>query len=102
MDVLSITVIGDLLFVSLCFQRNLTEYYNAVDTKNMMVIFARFVFSAIIVFPNFCGLQYLFCHFHLPLFSMIFERRILVTSRKLSRLTSCVHAAAALLFPLYW
>ena len=33
---------------------------------------------------------------------MIFERRILVTSKKLSRLTSCVHAASALLYPMYW
>ncbi|CAC5377248.1 DENND1 [Mytilus coruscus] len=54
--------------------RNLTEYYSAVDTENMMKIFA----------------------------SMLHERRILITSKKLSRLTSCVHAATALLYPMHW
>jgi DENN (AEX-3) domain len=42
--------------------RNLTEYINAVDTHNMLLIFA----------------------------SMLYERRILVTSKKLSRLSACV------------
>ncbi|ESP04913.1 hypothetical protein LOTGIDRAFT_109719 [Lottia gigantea] len=54
--------------------RNLTEYYNAIDTHNMMIIFAH----------------------------MLNERRILVTSKKLSRLTSCIHAAEALLYPMNW
>ena len=42
--------------------RNLTEYINAVDTHNMLLIFA----------------------------SMLCERRILVVSKKLSRLSACV------------
>ncbi|XP_005095262.2 DENN domain-containing protein 1B isoform X2 [Aplysia californica] len=54
--------------------RNLTEYYNAVDSFNMMLIFA----------------------------SMLHERRIYMTSRKLSRLTACIHAAEALLYPMHW
>ncbi|GFR59653.1 DENN domain-containing protein 1B [Elysia marginata] len=54
--------------------RNLTEYYNAVDTANMMQIFA----------------------------SMLQERRVYMTSKKLSRLTSCVFAAEALLYPMHW
>lgn len=54
--------------------RNLTEYYNAVDSLNMMVIFA----------------------------SMLNERRILITSSKLSRLSACVQAANSLIFPMHW
>ncbi|GFO00685.1 DENN domain-containing protein 1a [Plakobranchus ocellatus] len=54
--------------------RYLNEYYNAVDTFNMMHIFA----------------------------SMLHERRIYMTSKKLSRLTSCVFAAEALLYPMHW
>jgi len=34
--------------------------------------------------------------------SLLFERRILITSRRLGRLTACVHAAAALIYPLHW
>lgn len=54
--------------------RNLTEYYNAIDVGNMMIIFA----------------------------SMLHERRIVVTSKKLSRLTGVIHAASSLLYPMYW
>ncbi|XP_061184191.1 DENN domain-containing protein 1B-like isoform X2 [Saccostrea echinata] len=54
--------------------RNLTEYYNAVDTEKMMIIFA----------------------------SMLNERRILITSKRLNRLTACVHASATLLYPMHW
>ncbi|XP_074654474.1 DENN domain-containing protein 1A-like isoform X2 [Tubulanus polymorphus] len=54
--------------------RNLTEYYTAVDPYNMMVIFA----------------------------SMLYERRILITSQRLSRLTACVHGSAALIYPMHW
>ncbi|XP_064648788.1 uncharacterized protein LOC135500999 [Lineus longissimus] len=54
--------------------RNLTEYYTAIDPHNMMVIFA----------------------------SMLYERRILITSRRMSRLTACVHGSASLLYPMYW
>lgn len=54
--------------------RNLTEYYSAVSSANMVVIFV----------------------------SMLFERRVLITSKKLSRLTACIHGAASLLYPLHW
>ncbi|NXI53847.1 DEN1B protein, partial [Chloroceryle aenea] len=54
--------------------RNLTEYFVAVDVNNMLQLYA----------------------------SMLHERRIIITSRKLSTLTACVHASAALLYPMYW
>nr|KAF6395173.1 DENN domain containing 1B [Rousettus aegyptiacus] len=34
--------------------------------------------------------------------SMLHERRIIITSGKLSTLTACVHGAVALLYPMYW
>ncbi|KFV54754.1 DENN domain-containing protein 1A, partial [Tyto alba] len=55
-------------------QRNLTEYFVAVDVNNMLQLYA----------------------------SMLHERRIIITSSKLSTLTACVHASAALLYPMYW
>ncbi|KAK2908060.1 DENN domain-containing protein 1B isoform X2 [Channa argus] len=54
--------------------RNLTEYFVAVDVNNMLQLYA----------------------------SMLHERRIIITSSKLSTLTACVHGAAAMLFPMYW
>ncbi|XP_050423721.1 DENN domain-containing protein 1B-like isoform X2 [Adelges cooleyi] len=54
--------------------RNLTEYYNAVDSENMIKIFA----------------------------SMLFERRIIFTSKKLYRLSACVQSANAILYPMIW
>ncbi|XP_062970227.1 DENN domain-containing protein 1B isoform X1 [Cynocephalus volans] len=54
--------------------RNLTEYFVAVDVHNMLRLYA----------------------------SMLHERRIIVTSSKLSTLTACLHGAAALLYPMYW
>ncbi|GFT23150.1 DENN domain-containing protein 1A [Nephila pilipes] len=54
--------------------RNMTEYFNAVDAQNMMTIFA----------------------------SMLHERRILISSKKLSRLSACVQAANALIYPMHW
>ncbi|XP_063235745.1 DENN domain-containing protein 1B isoform X1 [Bacillus rossius redtenbacheri] len=54
--------------------RNLTEYYNAVDAHNMMVIFA----------------------------SMLYERRIIFTSKKLYRLSACVQSANAVIYPMNW
>lgn len=57
-----------------CFQRNLTEYYNAVDKHNMMVIFA----------------------------SMLYERRIVFTSKKLKRLSACVQSANDIIYPMIW
>ncbi|XP_054276852.1 DENN domain-containing protein 1A-like isoform X2 [Macrosteles quadrilineatus] len=54
--------------------RNLTEYYNAVDSNNMMIIFA----------------------------SMLYERRIIFTSRRLNRLSACVQSANAIIYPMHW
>ncbi|XP_039984455.1 DENN domain-containing protein 1B [Xiphias gladius] len=54
--------------------RNMTEYFVAVDVNNMLQLYA----------------------------SMLHERRIIITSSKLSTLTACVHGAAAMLFPMYW
>uniref|UniRef100_A0A8D1AH33 UDENN domain-containing protein n=1 Tax=Sus scrofa TaxID=9823 RepID=A0A8D1AH33_PIG len=54
--------------------RNLTEYFVAVDVSNMLQLYA----------------------------SMLHERRILITSGKLSTLTACVHGSVALLYPMYW
>ncbi|XP_033611221.1 DENN domain-containing protein 1B isoform X2 [Cryptotermes secundus] len=54
--------------------RNLTEYYNAVDGHNMMVIFA----------------------------SMLYERRIIFTSKKLYRLSACVQSANSIIYPMNW
>ncbi|VVC41456.1 Hypothetical protein CINCED_3A005749 [Cinara cedri] len=75
---------GDELFVcqspiqfklpSIPENRNLTEYYSAVDSQNMIIIFA----------------------------SMLFERRIIFTSKKLDRLSACVQAANAILYPMNW
>jgi hypothetical protein len=54
--------------------RNLTEYFNAIDATNMIVIFAN----------------------------MLNERRIIMTSKKLSRLSACVQAANSLIYPMHW
>uniref|UniRef100_W5MLC6 DENN domain containing 1B n=1 Tax=Lepisosteus oculatus TaxID=7918 RepID=W5MLC6_LEPOC len=54
--------------------RNITEYFVAVDVNNMLQLYA----------------------------SMLHERRIIITSSKLSTLTACVHGSAAMLFPMYW
>lgn len=54
--------------------RNLTEYYSAVDAHNMMIIFA----------------------------SMLYERRIIFISKRLSRLSACVQACNALIYPMIW
>ncbi|XP_076454915.1 uncharacterized protein LOC143289725 isoform X2 [Babylonia areolata] len=73
-DMFSFTAPDSTALPSIPASRNLTEYYNAVDTSNMMRIFA----------------------------SMLQERRILLTSKKLSRVTACIHAAEALLYPMHW
>uniref|UniRef100_A0A665X3E8 DENN/MADD domain containing 1B n=1 Tax=Echeneis naucrates TaxID=173247 RepID=A0A665X3E8_ECHNA len=73
----SLSVVGIYLIfppLSNTRQRNLTEYFVAVDVNNMLQLYA----------------------------SMLHERRIIITSSKLSTLTACVHGAAALLFPMYW
>ncbi|XP_001605673.1 DENN domain-containing protein 1C isoform X1 [Nasonia vitripennis] len=54
--------------------RNLTEYFSAVDSHNMMMVFA----------------------------SMLYERRIIFTSKRLSRLSACVQACNALIYPMIW
>ena len=63
-----------MLFVWLSPQRNLLEYYNAVDADTMMTVFA----------------------------SMLFERRIIFSSKHLNRLSACVQAANSLLYPMTW
>ncbi|KAM3924922.1 DENN domain-containing protein 1B-like [Leptodactylus fuscus] len=54
--------------------RNLTEFLVAVQVDTMLQLYA----------------------------SLLCERRILITSSKLSTLTACVHASAGLLYPMYW
>ncbi|KAM4676614.1 DENN domain-containing protein 1C [Discoglossus pictus] len=54
--------------------RNLTEFMVAVHADTMLQLYS----------------------------SLLFERRILIISSKLSTLTACVHASAALLYPMYW
>ncbi|XP_015992916.2 DENN domain-containing protein 1A isoform X1 [Rousettus aegyptiacus] len=54
--------------------RNLTEYFVAVDVNNMLHLYA----------------------------SMLHERRILIICSKLSTLTACVHGSAAMLYPMFW
>ncbi|XP_074968219.1 DENN domain-containing protein 1A isoform X1 [Phalacrocorax aristotelis] len=54
--------------------RNLTEYFVAVDVNNMLHLYA----------------------------SMLYERRILICSSKLSTLTACIHGSAAMLYPMFW
>ncbi|KAI2804074.1 signaling protein domain protein [Blomia tropicalis] len=54
--------------------RNVTEYFSAVNASNMIAIFA----------------------------SMLNERRIVITSDRLSRLSACVQAANALIYPMHW
>ncbi|CAG9535478.1 unnamed protein product [Cercopithifilaria johnstoni] len=50
------------------------EFYNAISEKQMIALYA----------------------------SLLKERRILFTSAKLSQLSSCIFAAAALLYPMHW
>ncbi|XP_077354664.1 DENN domain-containing protein 1A isoform X3 [Festucalex cinctus] len=54
--------------------RNLTEYFVAVDVTNMLQLYA----------------------------SMLYERRILICCSTLSTLTACVHGSAAMLYPMHW
>nr|XP_020474356.1 DENN domain-containing protein 1A [Monopterus albus] len=54
--------------------RNLTEYFVAVDVNNMLHLYA----------------------------SMLYERRLLICCSKLSTLTACVHGSAAMLYPMHW
>ncbi|XP_051906037.1 DENN domain-containing protein 1A-like isoform X2 [Hippocampus zosterae] len=54
--------------------RNLTEYFLAVDVNNMLQLYA----------------------------SMLYERRILICCSTLSTLTACVHGSVAMLYPMHW
>ncbi|CAI5796225.1 Leucyl and cystinyl aminopeptidase [Podarcis lilfordi] len=54
--------------------RNLTEFVVAVDANNMLRLYA----------------------------SLLHERRILLTTRKLSTLTACVQASLSMLYPMHW
>ncbi|KAK3921183.1 DENN domain-containing protein 1A [Frankliniella fusca] len=65
---------NQLLLPSIPENRNLMEYYSAVDSTNMMIIFA----------------------------SMLYERRIVFTSTRLSRLSACAQAANAIIYPMNW
>lgn len=65
---------SNLYLASIPENRNLTEYYNAVDCSLLIGMFA----------------------------SMLHERRIIVTSSKLSRLSACVQAANTLIYPMFW
>ena len=60
--------------IVLNLQRNLLEYFNAVGLDTMFEIFA----------------------------SMLHERRIIVTSSKLHRLSACVQAANSIMYPMFW
>ena len=53
---------------------NVTEYFTALDAHNMLHLFA----------------------------ALLFERRVIITSRSLALTSACVHAAEALLYPLHW
>ncbi|KAJ1364617.1 hypothetical protein KIN20_024741 [Parelaphostrongylus tenuis] len=50
------------------------EFYNAVSPRQMLAIYA----------------------------SLLKERRIIFTARKLSQLSSCIYAASTLLYPMFW
>ncbi|XP_053154560.1 DENN domain-containing protein 1C isoform X1 [Hemicordylus capensis] len=54
--------------------RNLTEFVVAVDVHNMLRLYA----------------------------SLLHERRILLTTSKLSTLTACVQASSSMLYPMHW
>uniref|UniRef100_A0A0R3PRU5 UDENN domain-containing protein n=1 Tax=Angiostrongylus costaricensis TaxID=334426 RepID=A0A0R3PRU5_ANGCS len=54
--------------------RFMLEFYNAVSTRQMLAIYA----------------------------SLLKERRIIFTGRKLSQLSSCIYAASTLLYPMFW
>ncbi|XP_008101912.1 DENN domain-containing protein 1C isoform X2 [Anolis carolinensis] len=54
--------------------RNLTEFVVAVDVNNMLHLYA----------------------------SLLHERRILLTTNKLSTLTACVQASSLMLYPMHW
>ncbi|XP_066472014.1 DENN domain-containing protein 1C [Tiliqua scincoides] len=54
--------------------RNLTEFVVALDVNNMLQLYA----------------------------SLLHERRILLTTSKLSTLTACVQASSAMLYPMHW
>ena len=63
-----------LYLASIPDNRNLTEYYNAVEINLMIAVFA----------------------------SMLHERRIIITCSRLSALSACVQAANTLIYPMFW
>ncbi|XP_034256007.1 DENN domain-containing protein 1A-like isoform X3 [Thrips palmi] len=65
---------NQLLLPSIPENHNLNEYYSAVGCMNMMVIFA----------------------------SMLYERRIVFISTRLHKLSACVQAANAIIYPMNW
>ncbi|XP_056426220.1 DENN domain-containing protein 1B-like [Hyla sarda] len=75
MDMFSYFVVPDpTKLPSIPENRNLTEFLVAVQVDTMLQLYA----------------------------SLLCERRILITSSKLSTLTACVHASAGVLYPMYW
>ena len=62
------------LKTNIFLQRNVSEFYNALGIQEMITLYA----------------------------ALLSERRIVVTSRKLSRLSSVVIACNLFLFPMYW
>ena len=50
------------------------EYFNAVDAQNMLIVFA----------------------------SMLHERRIVMVSSRISRLSACIQAANSVIYPMIW
>jgi len=65
---------NNLYLASIPENRNLTEYYNAVEINLMIALFA----------------------------SMLHERRIIMTCSKLSALSASVQAANTLIYPMFW
>lgn len=53
---------------------NMTEYFSAITPENMIILFV----------------------------SLLHERRVLITSERLHRLTACVYGAVSMLYPLHW
>lgn len=73
-ELLGLIILVLLISYILFFQCNLTEYFSAMDTKCMAGLWA----------------------------ALLNERRVAVVASKPSRLSACVQAANATLFPMSW
>ncbi|KAI5089748.1 DENN domain-containing protein 1B-like isoform X2, partial [Silurus meridionalis] len=74
---------------------HLMPYFVAPDPKALPSVPESRNFTELIVAVDVGNLLQLYV-------SMLFERRILICSSKLSTLTACVHACNSMLFPMYW